>query len=70
MGRIRTTTVKRTAMDLLQQYPDRFSGDFEQNKKVVSELLQVSKKERNRIAGYITSLWKRQNAAENRPGEV
>jgi small subunit ribosomal protein S17e len=70
MGRIRTTTVKRTAMDLLQQYPDRFSGDFEQNKKVVSELLQVSKKERNRIAGYITSLWKRQNAAENRPSQV
>jgi small subunit ribosomal protein S17e len=70
MGRIRTTTVKRTAMDLLQQYPGRFSGDFEQNKKVVSELLQVSKKERNRIAGYITSLWKRQNAAENRSGQV
>jgi len=57
-------------MELLQRYPDRFSADFNRNKMVVSELLQVSKKERNRIAGYITSLWKRQYAAKNRSGEV
>jgi small subunit ribosomal protein S17e len=70
MGRIRTTNIKRTAFELLQKYPEKFSGDFEQNKRVVKELLQVSKRERNQIAGYITSLWKRQNAAENRPRQV
>jgi small subunit ribosomal protein S17e len=70
MGRIRTTSIKRAAIELLQKYPEKFSGDFEQNKKVVGQLLQISKRERNRIAGYITSLWKRQNAAENRLKQV
>jgi len=70
MGRIRTTSVKRTAMELLQAHPEKFSGDFNQNKRAVAELIKVSKSERNRIAGYITSLWKRLNASQNRPSEV
>ena len=59
MGKVRTLLVKRTARRLFAMYPDKFTADFEHNKKVVSELLDVqSKKVRNQIAGYITRLVK------------
>lgn len=61
MGRIKTALVKRTAIKLLQQYPDLFSADFEHNKKALDSLnLQISKKVRNMIAGYLVRL-KKQN---------
>ncbi len=64
MGKVRTTLVKRTARKLLETYPDLFTGDFEHNKKVVSQLIEYnSKKLRNQIAGYITHLI---NAAKKR----
>lgn len=59
MGRIRITLVKRAGENLLKKYPDRFQANFEENKKVVSELAEIhSKKLRNVIAGYITHLKK------------
>ncbi len=59
MGRIKTTLVKRISEKLFNEYSDRFTTDFEQNKKVVMDLLDVSsKKMRNVIAGYITRLKK------------
>ncbi len=59
MGKVRINVVKRTARKLLQMYPDLFTRDFEHNKKVVNELIEVnSKKLRNQIAGYITHLKK------------
>ncbi len=59
MGKIRINVVKRTARKLLQMYPDIFTRDFEHNKKIVNELIEVpSKKLRNQIAGYITHLKK------------
>ena len=57
MGKVRTTLVKRTARKLLEKYPELFTGDFEHNKKMVSQLIEYdSKKLRNQIAGYITHL--------------
>ena len=57
MGRIKTTLIKRTANSLIKKYPDRFTEDFEENKKTVEELAEIqSKKLRNVIAGYITRL--------------
>ena len=57
MGKVRTSLVKRTARKLLEMYPDLFTGDFEHNKRVVSQLIEYrSKKLRNQIAGYITHL--------------
>ncbi len=57
MGKVRTSLVKRTARKLLALYPDKFTRDFEHNKQMVKELLDVqSKKLRNQIAGYITRL--------------
>jgi small subunit ribosomal protein S17e len=48
--------IKRISTELLEKYPDRFSVDFEENKKIIKEIAIVrSKILRNRIAGYITS---------------
>ena len=48
--------IKRISTELLEKYPDKFSVDFEENKKIIKEIAVVrSKILRNRIAGYITS---------------
>ncbi|WP_048062619.1 30S ribosomal protein S17e [Caldivirga maquilingensis] len=60
MGKVRPAYIKRVGRMLMEQYPDRFTEDFEHNKQVVGQLVEgVSKKVRNRIAGYITSQVKR-----------
>ena len=41
--------------ELLERYPDAFSGEFERNKRKVEQLTQLqSRHVRNRVAGYIT----------------
>lgn len=55
MGNIRQTYIKRVAMDLVRRFPDKFTTDFDHNKKMVDELCDTSTiKMRNRIAGYAT----------------
>jgi len=57
MGNIRTSFVKRTAKELIETYEDKFTIDFDENKKLVEEYSSVSTKHlRNKIAGYITRL--------------
>ena len=57
MGNIRTSFVKRTAKELIETYEDKFTTDFDENKKLVEEYSSVSTKHlRNKIAGYITRL--------------
>ncbi len=57
MGRVRPTYIKRTARDLLEQFPDKFSSVYEKNLAVISDLASISSKSlRNRVAGYITTL--------------
>lgn len=57
MGKVRTETVKRTARELIERFPDKFTNEYEANKTVVNELVRApSKKLRNRIAGYVTRL--------------
>ena len=59
MGKVRPSFIKTTARKLLEMYPDQFTTDFEENKKKVAELTNVtSKRVRNRVAGYITRLVK------------
>jgi small subunit ribosomal protein S17e len=61
MGRIKTRKIKAVTMDLMEEYGDSFSSNFDENKKKVSEFTGVeSKKMRNVIAGYITRLNKAQ----------
>lgn len=55
MGSVRTEQIKRIAKELLRRFPDRFTNDFEHNKRVVNMLTQgATIKVRNQIAGYIT----------------
>ncbi|MBR9680223.1 MAG: 30S ribosomal protein S17e [Candidatus Altiarchaeota archaeon] len=59
MGKVRSTLIKRTARRTLKKYPERITKDFDQNKKAVSDLLIFpSKRMRNMVAGYITTLFK------------
>jgi len=56
-GKVRTELVKRIARELVERFPDKFTTDFETNKKLMDTFTNISsKKLRNRIAGYITQL--------------
>ncbi len=65
MGKVRQEDIKRIARELLKRYPDRFTNDFDANKKLVMTLTNVSStKIRNKIAGYVTSLRKMMKGVE------
>jgi len=54
---VRPERVKKIARELLKRYPDKFTTDFESNKKLLGPLTKISSvKLRNRIAGYVTRL--------------
>jgi len=57
MGRIKTTFVKNIGKDLMEKHPGSFSGIFEDNKKELTPFISfTSRKMRNLVAGYITSV--------------
>ena len=57
MGKVRNETIKKFARSIIEKYPERFTKDFESNKKLLDEVADIqSKKLRNQIAGYVTSL--------------
>jgi small subunit ribosomal protein S17e len=57
LGKVRTEQVKRIARQLLDRYPNKFTADFENNKKLVDSLTNISStKLRNRVAGYAARL--------------
>jgi len=59
LGKVRTEMVKRISLELIEKYPYSFEPEFEPNKQFLNEIgLDVSKKLRNRIAGYITTVVK------------
>jgi len=65
LGKVRPEQVKKIARELVRRYPDKFTTDFENNKKLVESLTKVSSTRlRNRIAGYITRLLTITQAAE------
>ncbi|VVB76043.1 30S ribosomal protein S17e [Candidatus Tiddalikarchaeum anstoanum] len=60
MGRIRNKFIKRNTRAILDIHSDKFTNDFKKNKNaMVSAAKTVSKKIRNRIAGYITFIKKK-----------
>lgn len=60
MGNIRSTYVKRVAIELIKRYPNEFNSDYAHNKAKVAELTDVSVKPlRNKIAGYVTRYLRR-----------
>jgi small subunit ribosomal protein S17e len=59
MGRIKTIFIKRVGQDIYEKHSDEFSTDFSKNKEVIKKFLIIkSKKMRNVITGYVTSLKK------------
>ncbi len=56
-GKVQIELEKILARELMERFPDKFTTDFENNKKLVESLTNISsKKLRNRVAGYITQL--------------
>ena len=65
MGKVRIEMVKRISRELVNRYDRSLTTDFEQNKQFLNEIgLDVSKKLRNKIAGYVTGLMKIEEIAE------
>lgn len=57
MGRIRGKWIKKISEKLVEQYPDKVSNNFEDNKKFLDELKIINDKlMRNKVAGYIVVL--------------
>jgi small subunit ribosomal protein S17e len=55
MGKAVPRAIKIRAEDLIRLLPEKFSRDFEQNKRALDSLgLPFSKTDRNLIAGFIS----------------
>lgn len=71
MGAVKSVAIKSLGRALLKEFPDRFTGDLEENKKQVSTLTTVtSKNVRNRVAGYVTVLRKQEARKSVGPSSV
>ena len=52
---IKPSYIKSMGIALLEQHGKSFNGNFDDNKKVVTEITTIeSKSIRNRVAGYVT----------------
>jgi small subunit ribosomal protein S17e len=57
LGSVRTEAIKKLAKALLETHHEKFSADYEANKKSVDILVDSkSKHVRNQVAGYVTRL--------------
>ena len=59
MGKVRTILIKKVSKELINKYPDVFTTDFENNKRLLDKYIEADSKHlRNRISGYIVTLLK------------
>lgn len=62
MGKVRTLLIKNVSKELISKYPDVFTTDFEENKKLLDKYLEIDSKHlRNRISGYLVNILKIRN---------
>lgn len=55
MGRVKIIAIKSLGDELIADHGDKFTDDFDKNKKVLEEVKPIkSKRVRNILAGYIT----------------
>jgi small subunit ribosomal protein S17e len=55
LGKVKPEHIKRLAKELLSRFPDKFSNNFDDNKRAVDALTEgATTKVRNQVAGYIT----------------
>lgn len=65
MGKVRPSTIKRLALQIFQQYYDKVSLDYAQNKKLVLEVSTIRARHLlNRVSGYLTRLARRYKTVE------
>jgi small subunit ribosomal protein S17e len=65
MGRIKSTAIKTLARDIIEEHGDKFTTNFEKNKKIIEKVREIeSKKIRNVVTGYITKEMERQKNAK------
>jgi ribosomal protein S17E len=57
---VKPTHIKRVGNYVLENHSELVTPDFEENKKLLAEL-GISKKFRNRVAGYMTTRAKKEN---------
>jgi len=70
LGKVRPERVKKIAKEMVKRYPDRFTTDFEGNKKLLESITKIpSIKLRNQIVGYITRLMAITKAAQTTEAE-
>ena len=66
MGKVRTILIKKVSKELINKYPDVFTIDFEENKKLLDKYLEIDSKHlRNRISGYLVNLLKIKHREES-----
>ncbi len=59
MGKVRTILIKSVSKELINKYPDIFTTNFDENKKLLDKYVEIDSKHlRNRISGYIVNLLK------------
>jgi len=55
LGKVKTDQIKRTGKKLMERFPDKFTTNFDENKRLVDSLTDgTTTRVRNQIAGYIT----------------
>jgi len=60
MGTVKQAYIKATANKILELHADKFTEDFETNKRIIAQYTDIeSKTLRNRVAGYITRKMKK-----------
>lgn len=70
MGNIYTRDIKRTAFQLYEKFKDSITVDFDKNKELVKQYVDIpSKKTLNKIAGYLTRYAKLKQKTESKEKE-
>jgi small subunit ribosomal protein S17e len=55
LGKVKTEQIKRVGKELMERFPNKFTTNFDENKRLVDTLTQgTTTRVRNQIAGYIT----------------
>ncbi len=58
LGKVKTEQIKRVGKELIARFPDKFSSNFDDNKRAVSAFTDgATTRVRNQIAGYITRVY-------------
>ena len=55
MGRVKSIAVRTLGDELIKEFGEKFTTDFERNKKILEEVKTIkSKRTRNILVGYIS----------------